>query len=215
VNGKDELRVTDHGSPITVHGSRAVILWRRLDMPGHEVAELTALATGWQLSGVAVLAREGRPCRMEYDILCDAGWRTRRATVRGHVGGVPAHLDLARDDDSAWTANGAPAPTLLGCIDVDLGFSPSTNLLPIRRLGLAVGDHAPVRAAWVRFPELSFAVLEQEYTRLGPASYRYESAGGTFRRDLSVNADGFVLEYPDFWRAEGSGLVGPLQEKRV
>lgn len=199
----------------TVNGSRSVILWRRLDMPGHEVAELTALATGWRLSGVAVLAHEGRPCRMEYDIECDATWCTRRATIRGHVGGVPAHLDLARDDDGAWTADGAPAPTLLGCIDVDLGFSPSTNLLPIRRLELAIGDHSAVRAAWVRFPDLDLAVLEQVYTRLGAASYRYESAGGTFRRELSVNADGFVLEYPDFWRAEASDMVGLLQEKRV
>ena len=197
------------------HGSRSVILWQRLDMPGHEVAELTALDTGWRLSGVAVLAHEGRPCRMEYDIQCDATWRTRAVTIRGHVGGVPSQLDLARDDDSAWTANGAPVPALLGCIDVDLGFSPSTNLLPIRRLELSVGDHAPVRAAWVRFPELTLAVLEQVYTRTGPASYRYESAGGTFRRELTVNADGFVLDYPDFWRAEASGMVGPLQEERV
>jgi len=215
VSGNDELRIMDHGSQITVHGSRSVILWRRLDMPGHEVAELTRRAPGWQLSGVAVLAHEGRPCRMEYDIQCDATWRTRRATIDGHVGGVPAHLDLARDDDGAWTANGAPAPTLLGCIDVDLGFSPSTNLLPIRRLELGIGDHSPVRAAWVRFPDLDLAVLEQVYTRLGTASYRYESAGGTFRRDLSVDGDGFVLEYPDFWRAEASDMVGLLQEKRV
>lgn len=192
-----------------------MILWRRLDMPGHEVAELTALAAGWRLSGVAVLAHEGRPCRMEYDILCDATWCTRRATIHGHVGGVPAHLDLARDDAGAWTANGAGVPALLGCIDVDLGFSPSTNLLPIRRLDLGIGDHASVRAAWVRFPDLGLAVLEQVYTRLGAASYRYESAGGTFRRDLSVNGDGFVLEYPDFWRAETSDMVGLLQEKRI
>ena len=195
-----------------MNGSRSVILWRRLDMPGHEVAELTALTTGWRLSGVAVLAHEGRPCRMAYDIECDAAWHTRRATIRGHVGGVPAHLDLACDAAGAWTANGAAVPALLGCIDVDLGFSPSTNLLPIRRLELAVGAHSPVRAAWVRFPELGLAVLEQVYTRTGPASYRYESAGGSFRRELTVNADGFVLDYPDFWRVEGAAVVGLLQE---
>lgn len=31
--------------------------------------------------------------------------------------------------------------------DLDLNFSPSTNLIPLRRLGLAVGAEAPVRAA--------------------------------------------------------------------
>jgi hypothetical protein len=58
-----------------------------------------------------------------------------------------------------------------------------------------------VRAAWVRFPELALEVLEQSYTRLGPATYRYESAQGTFVRELTVDADGFVLEYPELWRA--------------
>jgi hypothetical protein len=184
--------------------ARSCILWRRLDLPGHEVVELTEGSSGWRLSGVAAFAHDGRPCRMEYDIECDAAWHTRQVRIRGHIGGVAAALDLTRDAQSAWDANGARVPALQGCLDVDLGFSPSTNLLPIRRLRLAVDDRAPVRAAWVRFPELTLEVLEQVYTRTGVASYRYESAGGSFRRELTVNADGFVLEYPDYWRAEAA-----------
>jgi hypothetical protein len=93
---------------------------------------------------------------------------------------------------------------LQGCVDVDLGFSPVTSLLPIRRLNLALGSRAQVRAAWVRFPELTLEVLEQAYTRVGGATYLYESAGGAFQRELSVNAVGFVVEYPDYWRAEAT-----------
>jgi catechol 2,3-dioxygenase-like lactoylglutathione lyase family enzyme len=190
---------------------RSAILWRRLDLPGHEVAELTPVPTGWQLSGVALVAHDGRPCRLEYHIDCDAAWRTQRVTIRGHLHDAPVELDLTRDSQSVWQANGTPVPALEGCPDVDLGFSPSTNLLPIRRLGLAVGDTAFVRAAWVRFPELSLEVLEQTYTRSGDTSYRYESAGGAFRRELVVSAEGLVLEYPDFWRAEAvtSRLASP------
>jgi uncharacterized glyoxalase superfamily protein PhnB len=86
-------------------------------------------------------------------------------------------LVLARSSDNAWTVNDTPRLALDGCIDVDLGFSPSTNLLPIRRLRLAVGQRAAVRAAWVRFPELTLEVLEQTYTRLSESTYLYESAG--------------------------------------
>ena len=88
--------------------------------------------------------------------------------------------------------------------DIDLGFSPATNLLPIRRLELTVGASATVRAAWVRFPEMMLEVLDQVYTRLGPDRYLYESAGGEFRRELTVNRRGFVIDYPGFWRAEGA-----------
>ena len=185
-----------------------MILWRRLDIPGHEVAELAAAERGgWQLSGVALLAHERRPCRLEYEITCDATWQTRTARIHGAVGVVATTLELTRSADHVWHANGALVLPLHGCVDVDLGFSPSTNLLPIRRLNLAIGGRAPVRAAWVRFPELTLEVLEQVYTRLDERTYLYESAGGAFRRELTVNDSGFVVDYPDFWRAEADASI--------
>jgi hypothetical protein len=183
---------------------RTSVLWQRLDIPGREVAELVSAPHGWTLSGVALLAHEKRPCRLEYRIDCDGGWQTRAVTIHGHLGAMPAELELTRDAGNAWYRDGTLIPALHGCIDVDLGFSPSTNLLPIRRLGLRIGQRAEVRAAWVRFPELTLEVLEQVYTRTGTASYLYESARGAFRRELAVDADGFVLEYPDFWRVEAT-----------
>ena len=76
------------------------------------------------------------------------------------------------------------------------------QLAPIRRLNLDVGASADVRAAWVRFPELTVEVLEQRYTRLSKDLYRYESDGGNFCRDLTVHSSGFVVKYPDLWDAE-------------
>jgi hypothetical protein len=135
---------------------------------------------------------------------------TRRCVLGGYIGASDVSLELVRSAVGAWTVGGTPATALAGCVDIDLGFSPATNLLPIRRLVLAVGASAPVRAAWVRFPELTTEVLEQTYTRLGPDRYLYESAGGAFRRELVVDARGFVLDYPDLWRAEGqAGPVAP------
>ncbi len=191
--------------------TRATILWRRLDLPGHEAAELLPVADGWRLSGVAALAESGRPCRLEYLITCNANWYTRRCLVRGYVGAEQVKLDLARDRHAKWTRNGVPTPHLTGCVDVDLAFSPATNLLPIRRLNLEIGAAAPVRTAWVRFPEITIEVLEQVYTRAAPDRYLYESAGGAFRRELTVDAVGLVLDYPDLWIAEArAGEPGPV-----
>lgn len=180
----------------------ATILWRRLDLPGHDAAALTRTPDGWHLSGVAVLARTNRPCRLEYEIDCDSHWLTRRCTLAGYVGAATVTLDVARDSAGSWIVGGAPAAGLKGCDDIDFGFTPATNLLPIRRLELSVGAKAAVRAAWVRFPELTLEVLDQVYARLADDRYLYESAGGSFRRELRVDDVGFVLDYPDFWRAE-------------
>jgi hypothetical protein len=178
------------------------ILWRRLDTPGHEIATLEAVDEGWHLSGTAVFAHERRPCRLEYLVTVDNAWRTTGARVNGVIGDGDVDLHVSVDAQRRWRTNGADCLVVNGCIDIDLGFSPSTNLLPIRRLALAVGDEAAVIAAWLPFPSLVFERLPQVYRREGEWTYRYESSGGAFVRQLEVNRKGFVMSYPGLWLAE-------------
>lgn len=180
------------------------ILWRRLDLPGHDAATIEPIADGWGISGVAIVVESGRPCRVDYDVDCDMHWVTRHCSLRGYVGAMPVALDLFRSVSGNWTMNGVDAPSLQKCADIDLGFTPATNLLPIRRLQLDVGQRAAVRAAWIRFPEFTAEVLDQVYTRQAGDRYLYESDGGAFRRELRVDAFGCVVEYPGLWRAEAS-----------
>lgn len=91
---------------------------------------------------------------------------------------------------------------MAGCTDLDLNFSPSTNTLPIRRLNLAIGQEAKVKAAWLRFPNFELEPLYQLYRRVDEAIYRYESGGSQFVADLEVNQAGFVTNYPGIWQAE-------------
>jgi hypothetical protein len=113
-------------------------------------------------------------------------------------------LDLAADEGRHWQLNDVQCPAVAGCLDIDLSFSPATNLLPIRRLGLSVAGAADVRAAWLGFPTLALEPLDQLYERIGPTTYRYATADGQFRRELEVNAAGFVTQYPGLWRAEAT-----------
>ena len=129
--------------------------------------------------------------------------RTLRCRISEHGGSDRIDFDIRREDD-AWMLNGVEVPGVAFCQDIDFGFSPATNLLAIRRLGLAAGQNAVVRAAWVRFPEFSLEPLEQSYTRLDATTYRYESDAGRFKRDLKVSEDGFVLDYPGLWVAESA-----------
>lgn len=189
-----ELRVADQS-----------ILWRRVDRPGHEFARAYFLDSSCRLTGSAVFAHEGRACRLDYLIVCDADWRTVSARVTGWLGSQSIEIDISVDETGHWRLNGTEYPAVAGCIDVDLNFSPSTNLLPIRRLGLEIGVEAEVHAAWLRFPSFSLERLDQRYRRMGPETYRYESAGGAFATELQVNSAGFVTRYPNFCEAETSG----------
>jgi uncharacterized protein len=178
------------------------ILWRRLDQPGHESARLLLQHSYWHLSGTAVFAHNQQPCRLDYLVVCNAGWQTLSGRVTGWVGNESVEIELSVDAARRWRLNGTECPIVASCIDLDLNFSPSTNLLPIRRLGLAIGQEAKVQAAWLRFPSFTPEPLEQLYRRIDVATYRYESAGGRFVTDLQVNAAGFVTHYPNAWQVE-------------
>jgi hypothetical protein len=179
----------------------ACVLWRRVDWPGHEAARLIQWDAGWELSGTAAFLHERSPCRLDYVIACDVAWRTVATRVTGWVGRDDVDIAITVDTSGRWWMNERECPGVAGCVDVDLNFSPSTNLLPIRRLRLDVGQSADVSAAWLRFPSFALERFDQTYRRLGAATYRYESAGG-FAADLDVDGAGFVTRYGDVWRAE-------------
>jgi uncharacterized protein len=177
------------------------ILWRRLDQPGHESARLFIQDSSPRLAGTAVFAHSRQPCRLDYMIVCDSGWQTLTARVNGWVGNDTIDLDIAADAARRWRLNGTEYPAVTGCVDVDLSFSPSTNVLPIRRLNLALGQEAEVRAAWLSFPGFTLEPLAQLYRRTDVTAYKYESAGGAFAATLHVNEAGFVVQY-DRWLVE-------------
>ncbi len=178
------------------------ILWRRLDTPGHEASRCFWDNTSWHLTGTAVFAYDAQSCRLDYSVICNAAWQTLTGVVNGWIGDETIGIEISVDATRRWRLNGTDCPAVAGCTDIDLNFSPSTNLLPIRRIGLAVGQEAAVKAAWLRFPGFTLEPLDQRYHRLDSTTYRYESAGGAFTTDLRVNAAGFVTLYPNFFQAE-------------
>ena len=84
-------------------------------------------------------------------------------------------------------------------MDVDLSYTPATNTLPIRRLGLAVGEEAQIEVAWLVWPELEVRPARQAYSRLAQDRYLYKQ--GDFEAELVVDEHGLVLEYERLWRA--------------
>lgn len=181
---------------------RQTILWRGIFWPGHEHCSVYDEGSRWFVAGTAVFVHESQPCRLEYLIECDHTWTTQSARVSGFAGEKPIDIEIKADPDRNWFFNGSEQPAVKGCTDVDLNFSPSTNLLPIRRLNLDNGNAAPVSAAWLRFPSFKLERLDQTYRRLDQATYRYESNDGEFVAELKVNAFGLVTNYPELWKEE-------------
>lgn len=175
-------------------------LWQWLQGTGLERFELLRAADEWIFRGTILTLADDAAAEAQYEIVCDHSFRTRRANVSVHDAAGERTLQIAAES-GRWYENGRENHKVQGAIDIDLGWSPSTNTLPIRRLGLEVGQSSgEFLAAWVRFPELTLQPLPQEYVRLEDRSYRYSSRSGAFVANLLVDDDGLVLNYEGFWQ---------------
>lgn len=180
----------------------ASILWRRLDTPGHDACRLQRTAAGWAVEGAAVFRHDHAPAWAGYRVTCDDAWRTLEGEVRGWLGSRAVVATMARASDGTWRVNGKPVPGLESCVDLDLAFTPATNLLQLRRVALAEGQAAEVPAAWYHLGADTLACLPQRYERRSSNAYWYEAPSERYAGLLETDATGFVRRYPGLWEAE-------------
>src|SRR5207245_3889041 len=116
--------------PPALAAADQTILWRRLDAPGHESARLFSKDSSWHLVGTAVFAHERQPCRLDYVVVCDSGWRTDSGRVTGWVGDATIEVELSADSARRRRPNGVACPTAQPPTHPDPNPTPTTNQPP-------------------------------------------------------------------------------------
>lgn len=166
--------------------------WATLD------AEARTLAASGRAFGI-----RPKPYWLAYEFESDVDYGTRRMSVEVRSETGTTTLELLRESGH-WTVNRAARPDLDAALDCDLAACPLTNTMPIlrHRLHEGQGDRSLVMA-FIQVPGLRVVRSEQRYRHLyrlpdGSAIVRYRSSG--FEDDLTVDADGFVLNYPKLGR---------------
>jgi hypothetical protein len=155
---------------------------------------------GFRLEGETVAVEDGETWVVQYVIILNLAWLTRSARVSGRTASGAHELTLEADGAGRWFMNGAAAPHLGGCLDVDLESSALTNAFPVHRLGLEIGQDADAPAAYVRVLDLGVERLAQRYVRLDDDGdrerYRYTAPGFGFECELIYDEFGLVVDYP-------------------
>jgi uncharacterized protein len=177
------------------------LLWTRTDVAGAEHVVFDD-RHGLVANGVQI-AVDPVPYTCRYELYTDESWATARftATVEGAGWLRTVRMERAAGRWRVTTAEqghldthepGIEDPDLLdGVLDVDLGGSPLTNTLPLKRLGFA---SATVSTAWVLPPSLAVVRDRQTYTVLSKNRVRYTS--DSFETDVEFDDDGYVRDYP-------------------
>ena len=175
----------------------AVAEWQRLDREGTDRCELRQDTGGWRLSGRAEWADPEGPAAVDYDVRCDASWRSLGAEVSGLFAGRDIEVSI-QSTPKGWNLNGAQTDCGLQCLDIDLSFTPATNLIPTRRCGDAKSFGS--MAVWL-VPGLNdLQPLSQTYAQKSPGELVYSSRN--FSAMLTVHRTGFVTSYSNLWKGE-------------
>lgn len=179
----------------------AFAAWQHRDArAGFEVVFLRADGGGFRVDGATTAVEDGAAWVVQYSIGFDATWTARRTRVEGRSAAGRSRVSLVGDGAGHWEVDGAAAPALDGCLDVDLESSALTNAFPVRRLGLAIGRDAQAPAVYVRAADLHVERLEQHYRRLDDDEdrqrYAYAAPRFDFACELLYDRFGLVLDYP-------------------
>lgn len=195
-----------------------LVIWSGLDGARWEGAHLEMTRNGVRASGTQI-AVDPVPYHLDYRLQAPDNFVTRLLDVRVRGAGWSRSLVLRHDGRGQWDweaeeegevkldppgGDSVLATELIDAVDCDLGLSPVTNLMPIRRHGLNLDDGAvDIVVAWVSVPDLrlySYAQRYESIDRSGEGSLvRFIDRGLSegFVADLQLDADGLIEVYPE------------------
>jgi hypothetical protein len=179
----------------------ASMLWRRLDTPGHDTCRLEQEQTGWSLHGTAIFRHRSGPVSLSYSVQCDLRWKTLSGRVNGIAG--DQHVDyFVSHQGKGWSLNGEEVPGLEHLVDLDLSFTPATNLLQLRRVSILKNEPVQLPVAWLDFDTGRLTELKQTYQRRADMEVWYEAPSVGYKGLFALEPNGFIRHYPNLWEAE-------------
>lgn len=184
-------------------GASTMIVWQRCDKTAFEffrwVDEKELVMHGKVVGDI-----DGIPGYVRYRVRVGPDGRlTARVYLQSHLG--LQRLKMVRSQPGHWRIDDVDRPDLVSAIDIDMGITPATNTLPIRRMQLAVGESRELVAAWVQFPSLRVSPVRQRYCRMDKWRYMYESLDTGYHAEITVQADDMVWQYADVWCTVSGG----------
>ena len=178
----------------------ATAFWRRLDLPGRDAARVSQTANGHELFGQSVFLDPRGPTALRYVLDLAPDWSTREGRITGFIGERAIDTHIVRTQ-KGWTLDGKNFG-MAEVIDLDLGFTPATNMAQLKRTCLSVGDAADFDVAWLEAGDEKLVRLAQEYRRVSEFNYDYNSPTVDYRATIVLTPSGYAADYPGLWKIE-------------
>ncbi|HYZ38244.1 MAG TPA: putative glycolipid-binding domain-containing protein [Pseudonocardiaceae bacterium] len=184
-----------------------MVAWAGVDCLRVEAVRVLLGERGLRATGSLVSCRQDsiEAYSASYTLTTDEAGVVQRLTVRTVREKGEQAVTLTRSEEGIWLVDhgqGAARTNFGGALDVDLQFSPLFNALPVRRLNLhRLAAKHELAMVFVSLPELEVRRVAQTYRTVSlgePAVVSLSS--DSLETELTVDADGLVLDYPGLAR---------------
>ena len=172
------------------------LLWTGQEYRSSENCIIKTNATANDIRSVIIGKYEENIFDVSYQIKTHQNWETVFLELHSRIGNQSQHIQLESDGKSNWKMDGKKATQFDGCIDIDISLTPLTNTLPINRLQLKPGEEQQIRVIYIDVLAQQIKPVLQKYIRLSGRVYRYENVPNDFEAKISVDEQGFVVDYP-------------------
>jgi len=185
-----------------------MLTWLSADAPRLEGVRVVLGERRMRATGAVVsTANSGEPAfSATYSLSTGETGVVSRVSVRAVNAEGERQVTLNRSEDGMWLVDygqGSQRTDFDGAVDVDVSACVLFNAIPVRRLRLheEPGEHS-LPVVYVRLPKLSVHLVRQTYRGVVAAdrppvvSFQQDD----FTADLTVDADGLVVDYPGLAR---------------
>jgi hypothetical protein len=179
------------------------ILWTGREYYSLENCLIDVTPSGVDINSVIIGRYRSMIYRVDYHLKTNPDWETQFIQVTSRHSNQEQKFRLHRFGNDQWVSDGQIIHTFDGCTDADIAVTPFTNTLPINRLKLNTGDTKQVKVIYFDLLEQEVKPVQQLYRRMNDQQYHYENIPNDFETDITVDENGFVVDYPSlFTRTE-------------
>ncbi|KAA2262186.1 putative glycolipid-binding domain-containing protein [Solihabitans fulvus] len=210
VSDTTERVLSDGGTRSASTPSRRprVLTWQGVDAPRLESVRLLLSDNRLRASGrlVAAAHEDAEAHSASFELSVNESRGVSRLLLRSTTAEFERQISLSRSEDGIWlvdSGKGAERTDFDGALDLDVQNTVLFNALPVHRLGLhhTAGEH-DLPVVYVTLPDLSVRLLRQTYrtVSVGDQESVVNYTRGSVTEDITVDADGLVLDYPGLSR---------------
>ncbi|MGK4566276.1 putative glycolipid-binding domain-containing protein [Flavobacterium sp. 3HN19-14] len=178
---------------------KQIINWKGLDkISSNENCRVEKTDSGYIASSNVTGILDDISYHCEYEIMTDNQWKTIGFQLTIRVGWKELVLEIQKSHGK-WIGENGELSDFDDCHDIDISVTPFTNTLPINRLSLEIGQPQTIKVIYIDVLKQEVYPIEQIYTKISKHTYRYENTTNDFKAEITVDDNGFVIDYPNLF----------------